>query len=236
MARQVRAFTNLQRFYHRHLIYLTFFFILTGLPLISEFFHWIAYVFSFPFNFLAEGNSDMLAAGMQVVRVIHRVTALIFILVTIPFSIAMLLRVNRWQVWPERWGLSAISEGVSELKKNYVDFGHARFGKYNIGQKAAFWAFFLGLAVLLVSGFVLWFRDLFSAGAVDAARIGHDVAFALIVLTLVLHIYFALFPRNRYGLEAMFRTGTMDEDIVKGHHPKWHEKIKDDPSNFEQAR
>ncbi len=236
MTRQVRAFTHFQRFYHRHLIYLMFFFILSGLPLISESFHWIAYVFSFPFNFLSEGNADMLAIGMQVVRVVHRVTALIFVLITIPFGIVMLLRVNRWQVWPERWGVSALAEGAGELKKNYVEFGHARFGKYNMGQKAAFWAFFFGLLVILASGFVLWFRDLFSPAAIDAARIGHDIAFAIIVLTLVMHIYFGLFPRNRYGLEAMFRTGTVDEDIVKEHHGAWYEKIKDDPSNFEQAK
>ena len=236
MARQVKAFSNLQRFYHRHLTYLMFFFILTGLPLLSESFHWVAYIFSFPFNFLAEGNPDLLAVGMQVCRVIHRVAALIFILISIPFGIAMLLRANRWEMWPDRWGLSAVTEGVAELKKNYLQFGHARFGKYNIGQKAAFWAFFFGLLVLLASGFVLWFRDLFSPAAIDAARIGHDVAFALVVLTLVVHIYFALFPRNRYGLEAMFRTGTVDEDIVKEHHSEWYSKIKDDPSYFEQTR
>ncbi len=236
MGRQVRAFTNIQRFYHRQLIYLMFFFILTGLPLISESFHWIAYIFSFPFNFLAEGNPDLLAVGMQVARVVHRVAAMIFVIITIPFVLAMLVRMKRWQVWPERWGLKAVIEGVSELKKNYVEFGHGRFGKYNIGQKAAFWAFFLGLLVILVSGFVLWFRDLFSPAAIDAARIGHDVAFVVIVLTLVVHIYFGLFARNRYGLEAMFRTGTVDEDIVKEHHALWYEKIKDHPSYFEQSR
>ena len=235
MARQVKAFSVFQRSYHRQLIYLMFFFILSGLPLLSESFHWIAYVFSFPFNFLAEGNPDMLAVGMQIVRVIHRVTALIFMLITIPFGIAMLVRINRWQVWPERWGIGAIADGASELKKNYIEFGHAKFGKYNIGQKAAFWVFFFGLLVLVASGFVLWFRDLFSPAAVDAARIGHDIGFAVITLTLVVHIYFALFPRNRYGLEAMFRTGTIDEDIVKDHHSLWYKKIKDDPENFDKA-
>jgi formate dehydrogenase subunit gamma len=161
---------------------------------------------------------------------------LLLVLLTIPFALAMLLRLDKWEVWPERWGVDAVREGVSELKKNYVDFGEARFGKYNIGQKAAFWAFFFGLVVITASGFVLWFRDLFSSAIIDLARIGHDIAFALIVITLVVHIYFALFPRNRYGYDAMFRTGTMDEDIVKKHHPLWYEKIKDDPEYFEQPK
>ncbi len=233
MNRRVRAFSPIQRFYHRHLIYLMFFFILSGLPVLSDSFHWVAYVFSYPFNFLAADNPDLLATGLQVCRALHRVCALIFVLITLPFGLVMLTSVRRWQVWPERWGLRALAQGLRELKANYVDYGHARFGKYNIGQKAAFWAFFVGLAALTASGFVLWFRGELGQGFVEAMRMTHDLAFAVIAITLVMHIYFALFPPNRYGLEAMFRNGLVDEDIVREHHGLWYQKIKDDPDAFE---
>jgi hypothetical protein len=81
------------------------------------------------------------------------------VLITTPFGVAMLLGVTRWQAWPDRWGIGATGEGVSELKKNCVDFSHARFGTYNIGRKAAFCAFF-GLLILLVPADVDW--ELFS--------------------------------------------------------------------------
>ncbi|MEN8130116.1 MAG: cytochrome b/b6 domain-containing protein [Pseudomonadota bacterium] len=233
MSRKVRAFSPIQRFYHRHLIYLMFFFILTGLPILSDSFHWIAYVFSFPFNFLAENNGELLSTGLQVCRSIHRIAAVLLILITIPFALAMLVKLRHWQMWPERWGIGATLDGLKELKKNYLDYGHARFGKYNIGQKAAFWAFLFGIIAITLSGFILWFRALFSQGLVDAMRITHDIAFVVVVLTLVMHIYFAIFPRNRYGLDAMFGNGLMDEHTVREHHELWYEKIKGDRQTFE---
>lgn len=233
MSRQVRAFTDFQRFYHRHLTYLMFFFILTGLPLLSDSFHWIAYVFSIPFNFVTETNTELLATGLQVSRAIHRISALLFVLITIPFVITQLVSIRNWQVWPERWGIGAIVDGFRELKKNYVDYGHVRFGKYNIGQKAVVWVFFFALLAITASGFVLWFRSGFSQGFVDAMRVTHDIAFVVIVLTLIVHVYFALFPPNKYGFNAMFRTGTMDEDVVRKHHGLWYDKIKNDADSFE---
>ena len=71
---------------------------------------------------------------------------------------------------------------------------------------------------------------------VDLSRIVHDVAFMVVVLTLLVHIYFALFPRNKYGLEAMFRTGVIDEDIVREHHGVWYDKIKHDSDAFEDQK
>jgi formate dehydrogenase gamma subunit len=233
MNRKVRVFSPIQRFYHRHLIYLMFFFILTGLPILSHSFQWIAYVFSIPYNFVGEANGELLSAGLQVCRTIHRVAAVLLVLISIPFGLTMLVRIKDWQTWPERWGMAALFEGLRELKKNYVDYGHARFGKYNIGQKAAFWAFLVGMLAITGSGFVLWFRGSFALGTVELMRMVHDVSFLLVLFTLVVHIYFAMFPRNRYGLEAMFGGGTMDEETVRSHHELWYEKIKDRPDAFE---
>lgn len=226
MSTKIQAFSPVQRFYHRHLIYLMFFFILTGLPILSDSFHWIAYVFSIPFNFFAQENGDLLSTGLQVCRTIHRIAGVVLVLISIPFALGMLFKIRQWQIWPERWGPSALFEGMKELKKNYVDYGHARFGKYNIGQKAAFWAFFFGMIALTASGFILWFRSYFAQSTVDAMRITHDIAFLIVLFTLIVHIYFALFPRNRHGLDAMFGDGMMDEKTVRSHHSLWYSKIK----------
>jgi len=233
MNRQVRAFTPLQRFYHRYLILLMFFFILTGLPILSDSFHWIAYIFSLPFNFVADNNAELLSLGLQVCRAIHRICALLLVLISIPFAITQLLQIKHWQMWPERWGVGATLDGIRELKRNYIDYAHPHFGKYNIGQKAAFWAFFFGMIAITVSGFVLWFRSYFSQEMVEAMRMTHDVSFIVIVVTLVFHVYFALFPPNRYGLDAMFGNGLMDEKTVRDHHDLWYDKIKGDPETFE---
>ncbi|BCO08025.1 hypothetical protein GF1_04010 [Desulfolithobacter dissulfuricans] len=52
MSKKYTAFTPLQMFYHKAIIILMFFFILTGLPILFSSFHWIAYCFGFPFDFI----------------------------------------------------------------------------------------------------------------------------------------------------------------------------------------
>lgn len=89
------------------------------------------------------------------------------------------------------------------------------------------------MIAITVSGFVLWFRSYFSQEMVEAMRMTHDVSFIVIVVTLVFHVYFALFPPNRYGLDAMFGNGLMDEKTVRDHHDLWYDKIKGDPETFE---
>ena len=87
---------------------------------------------------------------------------------------------------------SAIRDGVGpwamqldgRAKRAYSRL-RTRIGRLNCLPLSAV-AFLFGLLVILVSGFVLWFRNLFSPTAGDAARLGHDIAFAVVVLTLVL--------------------------------------------------
>jgi LPXTG-motif cell wall-anchored protein len=191
MTRKAHIFTTMKWFYHKHLIYLAFLFILTGLPLLSETFHGVAYVFSFPFNFIAEPNGELLATGLQVCRAIHRVCALLLGLITIPFAFTMLMKIKPWQT---------------------------PFGNYNTGQKVALWLLLSGMALITASGLVLWFRSFFGQALVEVSHMVHDAAFIVVVLSLLVHIYFVLFLRYKHGLEAMSRSGGIDEDIVRKPH------------------
>jgi len=110
------AFTRLQRSFHNHLLHFMVFFIITGLPLLSTSFSFLGSLFALPYDFIGSVYTDLstsgltdnerLAAGLQVARIIHRLTALLFLIMAIPFVVVQLAHIRNWAIWPEdSWAL-----------------------------------------------------------------------------------------------------------------------------------
>jgi len=174
-------------------------------------------------------SAELLAKGLQVARVLHRFTALLFILTAIPFAIHMLINIRQWKVWPdESWSPFALLKGFGELWKTYILFGHGRFGKFNTGQKLFAWTMIISVIAITGSGFILMFRDFFAIAVQEQARLIHVASFIIIFLFLPIHIYLSLIPMNRHGLRAIFRDGNMPVSTIKEHHPIWYEQLKNE--------
>ena len=231
------AFNGLQRWFHKHIIHFMVIFIITGLPIFSIKFSFLASFFSVSADFITTADhelatvgftsAELLAKGLQVARVLHRFTALLFILTAIPFAIHMLINIRQWKVWPEKsWSPSALLKGFGELWKTYILFGHGRFGKFNTGQKLFAWTMIISIIAITGSGFILMFRDCFTVALQEQARFIHVVSFIIIFLFLPIHIYLSLIPMNRHGLRAIFRDGNMPVSTIKEHHPIWYEQLK----------
>jgi len=232
----VVAFTRLQRSFHNHLLHFMVFFILTGLPLLSTSFSFLGSIFAIPYDFIGSVYTDLstsgltdnerLAAGLQVARVIHRLTALLFLIMAIPFVVVQLAHIRNWAIWPEKsWSPLAFFDGLKGLWVNYVTLGHARFGKFNVGQKLFAWTMIAAITAITVSGFVLMFRDHFSQGTQEFCRFVHAASFVVIGVFLIVHLYLSLLPMNRQALNAMFGDGILPIDYVKSHHQIWYEKL-----------
>ncbi len=230
------AFTQLQRSFHNHLLHFMVFFIITGLPLLSPSFSFLGSVFAIPYDFLGSAYTELatsgvtdnerLALGLQVARVIHRVIALFFVIMAIPFVTVQLIHIRSWAIWPEdSWRPAAFFDGIKGLWVNYVTFGHARIGKFNVGQKLFAWTMIGAITAITASGFVLMFRDLFSQGIQELSRFVHAASFVTIGVFLIVHLYLSLLSMNRQSLYAMFRDGSLPVDYVKSHHPIWYEKL-----------
>ncbi|WP_022850978.1 cytochrome b/b6 domain-containing protein [Limisalsivibrio acetivorans] len=227
--RIVTAFSEMQIWYHKHIIHLMIFFILTGLPLFSENFRWIAYIFGYPVSWFTDAalKSEILATGIQACRVIHRVTALIFALVTIPFAIHMLKGIKGWHIWPNSLNPMDLGKGINALADSYLRFRRTKdVGKYNLGQKAVAWLFIIGIAAMVWSGVVMMFRGSFSPEMWYIARMVHDVFFVLIGVALIAHMYFGMHPLNRCGNRAIFRTGETTLGHIKEKHWLWYERLR----------
>ncbi len=230
------AFTRLQRSFHNHLLHFMIFFIITGLPLFSTSFSFLGSLFALPYDFIGSVYTDLstsgltdserLAAGLQVARMIHRLTALLFLIMAIPFVVVQLANIRNWAIWPEKsWGPAAFFDGIKGLWINYVLLGHARFGKFNIGQKLFAWTMIAGIPAITASGIVLMFRDFFPQGIQEFCRFVHAASFVVIGLFLIIHLYLALLPMNRQALNAMFGDGNLPMDYIKSHHQIWYEKL-----------
>ena len=230
------AFTRLQRSFHNHLLHFMVFFIITGLPLLSTSFSFLGSLFAIPYDFIGSVYTDLstsgltdnerLAAGLQVARIIHRITALFFVIMAIPFVAVQLAHIRKWAIWPEdSWSPVAFFDGIKGLWVNYISFGHARFGKFNVGQKLFAWTMIVAITTITASGFVLMFRDLFSQGIQEFCRFVHAASFVVIGVFLIVHLYLSLLPMNRQALNAMFGDGRLPIDYVKSHHQIWYEKL-----------
>lgn len=233
--RMVRMFSQIQRWTHFHMIHFMLAFIITGLPLASPKFGFIAKALGTPIAFTAktlgvspfEQTMSAYAIGIQACRVLHRITALLALAVLIPFFVVEFFRSKEWQIWPEEWSFSAFANGIKSALSWYLLKKPQRFGKYDPAQKFYTWAAGIGFLLMYISGFVLWFRDYFTEGAWHAAHMIHSIVFYLALIFLIMHVVFAtLIPEHAPGIEAMFAHGYAPEDWVKEHHPLWYEKIK----------
>jgi formate dehydrogenase subunit gamma len=232
----VIAFTRLQRSFHNHLLHFMVFFIITGLPLFSTSFSFLGSLFAIPYDFIGSVYTDLstsgltdnerLAVGLQLARIIHRLTALLFIIMAIPFVAVHLVNIRSWAIWPEdSWSPAAFFDGIKGLWVNYIALGHARFGKFNVGQKLFAWTMIAAITAITASGFVLMFRDHFSQGIQEFCRFVHAASFVVIGVFLIVHLYLSLLPMNRQALNAMFGDGRLPIDYAKSHHPIWYEKL-----------
>jgi formate dehydrogenase subunit gamma len=100
-------------------------------------------------------------------------------------------------------------------------------GKYNAGQKLLFFTLVACLVLLLASGIVIWrryFSFYFSIEVVRIAAVVHAAAAFVLIVSIVVHIYAALWVKGSIG--AMVR-GTVTWGWAMKHHPRWfRESIK----------
>lgn len=155
-----------------------------------------------------------LFGGGQTTRWLHP-----FVGVLLFFSF-LLLFLQMWRLTlprPEdRTWVSHIGEVVRGEEEKLPELG-----KYNAGQKFVFWAMSVLIAVLIVSGVMIWqqyFPDLVSIPVRRWAVLIHALAAVAIILTFILHVYAAIWTRGT--IRAMTR-GTVTGGWAWRHHRKW---------------
>jgi formate dehydrogenase subunit gamma len=94
-------------------------------------------------------------------------------------------------------------------------------GKLNGGQKLLFWLLVACMALLVLSGVVIWrayFSFLFPESVIRFAAVVHAAAGAVMIALIIGHIYLAIWTRE--SIDAMLY-GRVRRAWAKQHHPAW---------------
>lgn len=126
---------------------------------------------------------------------------------------------NRLNANDRQW-LKQMGDVLNNRDDKLPEVGH-----YNAGQKLLFWVLVLCMLVLLASGIVIWrqyFGEVFGVGLIRLAAVLHALAAFVLIVSIIVHIYAAIWIRGSVG--AML-TGRVSRAWARRHHPGWYKEL-----------
>lgn len=176
--------------------------------------------------------------GIEVVRIIHRVSAIVLVLIAIVhFGDAFYswyVKRKPLSILPGKedvtnaWGLVLYNLGIRKEKPKQ--------GFFTFEEKFEYWALIWGTVVMALTGFVLWnpilANEILPGAWIPAAKAAHGLEAVLAILAIIIwhmyHVFIKHFNKSMY-------TGYMTEEEMKHHHakvleePEYVPPAKDDP-------
>jgi formate dehydrogenase subunit gamma len=174
--------------------------LLTGMPIWTPIFGWMAHLFG----------------GLSVCRVIHPWAG-------VAFFIASAVMFVQWMADMHLEPDEKDWLGPKAFQYMRYQTDDANVGKYNGGQKLYFWAVTLGSVGLLLSGLMMWFPRAFPRILMELAYVIHDATFILFAVSLVFHIYLGT-AAEPGTFRSMIR-GTVTRAWARLHHPRWFREV-----------
>jgi formate dehydrogenase subunit gamma len=161
--------------------------------------------------------SDLFGGGVWT-RILHPFFGVVM---AISFCIMFLQYRQLNAMTPADW------EWMSRVRNlvNSDDQDMPEAGKFNGGQKILFWLQAICMALLILSGIVIWrayFSFLFPVGLIRFAAVIHAASAAVMVGLILFHIYAAIWTKE--SLSAMVY-GWVRRAWAKQHHPAWFRDI-----------
>lgn len=152
--------------------------------------------------------------GGESARFLHPVLGVVMFLSFLIFAIQK-LGDNLFIANDKQW-LSQIGDVLNNHDERLPEVG-----KYNAGQKLAFWAMVISMICLLGSGLIMWrqfFSHLFTVDTLRLAVVVHAASGIVLILTIIVHVYAAIWVKGT--IPAMV-SGFVSRAWAKHHHPLW---------------
>ncbi|AFA39429.1 Cytochrome b(N-terminal)/b6/petB [Pyrobaculum oguniense TE7] len=201
---------------------------LTGSVLFSiELMGWLAYAVGAPLS--AVLGVDPLTAGVQLVRTSHRFIGFVWGALLTVYGLYLLV-FRRVEVFKPL--KKPIGQQIREAKAIAAHYMLGRpmpkdieesLDRHNILVSYMALLLFISIVLFGISGVGLVFRDSLGLSSATAGvlLLLHDVAFALGLLFVAMHLFAVTHPSNRPLLNAMFGDGTIELEWAKKHMPKF---------------
>lgn len=179
-----------------------FFFVslLSGLPIWTPIFGWMAHLFG----------------GLYVCRWLHPWAGILFFASSL-VMFAHWVAEMRLEPHERDW----LGPKLFEYLKYSGD--DSQVGKYNGGQKLFFFAATVLALVLLLSGVVLWYPLTFAQPLREASILIHDLSFIAFAVMIIGHIYIGTAAEP--GTFHSMTRGTVTKKWARLHHPRWYREV-----------
>lgn len=164
--------------------------------------------------------------------IVHRVAGCIMIGVSVHhvFFVALSRR-GRTEFWHMIPRLTDVTQAFQNVR---YYLGRERFkpdfDRYDYTEKAEYWALVWGTAVMVVTGFVLWFPETFTQYmpgwvVIVSETIHYYEAWLATLAIIVWHLFFVIFHPEEYPLNLTWMRGRISEHHLKEKHPAWYRRL-----------
>jgi len=174
--------------------------------------------------------------GMEVMRAVHRVSAVILIALWIFHTLELIVRWKRagfsfesWTMWPRRRDLTDV---VATIKYHLgLSKTPPSFDRFQFREKFDYFAVYWGMPIMVFSGLILWF-PVYAGGilptqGIPLAYIAHADESVLAFLTIITwHIYNTHFKPSNFPMNPVFITGHLPEHVMAEEHGDQLARIK----------
>lgn len=164
-------------------------------------------------------------------RVIHRVAAVVFIVV--PLIRLFADWKGSWQGVKDAFTWSSEDMGWLKAAPRYYFLNDDKEmppqDHMNTGQKLWWFLVIVFGVVFVLTGLVMWFlKEAAPAGLLQWMVFIHDVAFIVTGAMFFVHVYMAFHPNMgplRTGSWNSMTHGTVSVEYAKSHHGKWYQRV-----------
>lgn len=178
--------------------------------------------------------TTQMLGGIDTMRLIHRVTGVVFtVLVVVHLAVAL------FSVLTGRVDMNIVPQKVDfrdaiQNLKYYIGLAPAppKFGRYDYRQKFEYWGMVIGSAVMILSGLVLFFPILFAeylpGQFIPAAKVAHTYEAMMALLTIIIwHMYGAHLNPDCFPADTSIFTGRISLARMQHEHALELEQGKD---------
>lgn len=163
-------------------------------------------------------------------RLIHRIAAVIFILAPLMQLIANRKTATASLKNAFSWGIDDFKWAMAMPQYYFLSNEEAMppQDEMNTGQKLWFTILLVFSPIFVITGILMWFFKDLPPAVFQWSLFVHDVAFIVIFLMFLVHVYLGVIHplmRKHGGSFRAMVDGTVTAEYAKSHHEKWYERI-----------